>query len=312
MSAIVQVKNLSHRYFTREHGERLALDNVSFEVREAEIFGFLGPNGGGKTTLFRILSTMLSPSHCDKIEIAGFDLLNSETHIRKRCGIVFQSPSLDKKLTVFENLKYQGHLYGLYGNALARRMDELLRRGGLQDRQKDRVEALSGGLKRRVEIAKALLHEPKLLFMDEPTTGLDPGARIDFWNYLKAIKGNGVTCLVTTHIMEEAEKCDQLGILHEGKLVVTGSPEELKTSIGKDILTIETKHAARLKHRIKQHFELETMLIDSTVRIEMEKGYEWVTKFKEAFPNEIDAITVSKPSLEDVFIKRTGHRFWEL
>src|SRR3989338_4259197 len=194
----VEVRNLSYSY-----GSRLALNQVSLSVGEGEVFGLLGPNGGGKTTLFRILST-LTPIFHGKIFVFGKDLPSDIVRVRKMIGVVFQAPSLDKKLTVRENMLHQGHLYGLFGKELTLRINEMLERVHLKDRDGDLIEKLSGGLQRRVEVAKALLHRPKLLLLDEPTVGLDPGARKDLWDYLQNLRKNeGTTILLTTHLMEE-------------------------------------------------------------------------------------------------------------
>ena len=215
----IELDGLSHNY-----GDRLALDNLSFAVQPAEIFGLLGPNGSGKTTLFRILSTLMVPTG-GSARIQGFDVAREPNRARQQTGIVFQARSLDLKLTVLENLKHQGHLYGLRGETLKRRSAEVLQRVGLSDRAKDFVETLSGGMQRRVELAKGLIHSPAVLLLDEPSTGLDPGARRDMWQYLRTLRDQeGVSILVTTHLMEEAEHCDRLAILNEGKLVALGSP----------------------------------------------------------------------------------------
>src|SRR5437660_1408465 len=191
---IIQIAAVRHSY-----GERVALDNLSLEIQRGEIFVFLGPNGGGKTTLFRLLSTLI-PIQSGDVRILGFDLRRKTQAIRERLGIVFQAPSLDKKLTVAENLMHQGHLYGLSGGALEARQNEMLARLGLTDRRRDRVETLSGGLRRRVELAKGMLHRPRLLLLDEPSTGLDPGARSDLWDYLQQVRHDeGVTIVLTTH-----------------------------------------------------------------------------------------------------------------
>ena len=307
IAPLLSIKNLSHRY-----GEQVALENVSFEVQAGQIFGFLGPNGGGKTTLFRILSTALYPSQGGECHFNGINLLEQPDEIRKSLGVVFQSPSLDKKLSVEENLKYQGYFYGLSGKALRERMSLILGHVGLYDRRRDRVENLSGGLKRRAEIAKALLHEPRILLLDEPTTGLDPGARLDLWRYLKKLKNeDGITCLLTTHLMEEAERCDDLGILHKGRLVACGTPDLLKQRIGGEILTFKTALPKQLQQNIEKQFNLSSMILDQTVHIETSNAGELMKKIKETYPDDIDAATLSKPSLEDVFIKITGHQFWE-
>ena len=304
----ISIVDLSHNY-----GERLALDHLTFQVHAAEIFGLLGPNGSGKTTLFRILSTLMVPSG-GHAYLQGFDAAREPNKVRQQTGIVFQARSLDIKLTVAENLKHQGHLYGLKGAHLKRRMEEVLARVGLLDRAKDTVETLSGGMQRRVELAKGLIHSPSILLLDEPSTGLDPGARRDVWQYLRMLRDEeGVSILVTTHLMEEAEHCDRLAILNEGKLVALGSPFELKSEIGGDVVTFETADesaAEALSQKIANRFILSPSVLGNTVRLEREHGHKFVTEVVEAFPGLVDGISVAKPSLEDVFIQRTGHRFW--
>ena len=227
---------------THSYGERLALDHLSFEVRAGEIFGLLGPNGSGKTTLFRILSTLMTPTG-GRASIQGFDVARDPNKVRQQIGIVFQARSVDLKLTVAENLKHQGNLYGLSGAHLKSRIDDVLGRVGLLDRKGDFVETLSGGMQRRVELAKGLIHSPSILLLDEPSTGLDPGARRDLWQYLETLRDQeGVAILVTTHLMEEAEHCDRLAILNEGKLVALGSPFDLKSQIGGDVVLFETQN----------------------------------------------------------------------
>lgn len=298
---------------THDYGTRLALDHLSFSVRPAEIFGLLGPNGSGKTTLFRILSTLMVPTG-GSARIGGFDVAREPNRVRQQTGIVFQARSLDVKLTVAENLMHAGHLYGLSGKALRARIADVLARVALTDRAKDYVETLSGGQQRRVELAKGLIHSPSVLLLDEPSTGLDPGARRDLWQYLKMLRDqDGVTVLVTTHLMEEAEHCDRLAILSEGKLVAFGSPAELKSQIGGDMVLFETRSEAAaqsLAARLHGRFGVDPVALGSTVRLERTAGHRFVTEAVEAFPGEIEAVSVAKPSLEDVFIRRTGHRFW--
>jgi len=292
------------------YDDRTALDGVSFGVRPAEIFGLLGPNGSGKTTMFRILSTLMLPTS-GKAIIADNDVVNAPSEVRRCIGVVFQSPSIDVKLTAAENLRHVGHLYGITGAALKRRMEEMLARVGLSDRANDRAETFSGGMQRRLELAKGLMHRPSVLLLDEPTTGLDPGARRDLWHYLARLRDEeGVTVLVTTHLMEEAERCDRLAILSHGNLVALGTPAELKSEIGGDVILLEAQEPALLAERIVVRFGLEAHVIDSKVRLETNHGHRFVTEVVEAFPGEIDSVSVSKPTLEDVFIHRTGHRFW--
>lgn len=306
--APIELENVSHDY-----GARLALDRLTFTVRRAEIFGLLGPNGSGKTTLFRILSTLMVPSG-GTARIEGFDVARQPNQVRQQIGIVFQAHSLDGKLTVAENLKHQGHLYGLRGAALKTRIEAVLQRVGLADRARDKAETLSGGQQRRVELAKGLIHAPHVLLLDEPSTGLDPGARRDLWLYLRTLRDQeGVTVLVTTHLMEEAEHCDRLAILSEGKLVALGTPAELKAQIGGDVVTFETaadETAARLAKGIAERFGMVPQIFGNAVRVERNQGHRFVTEVVEAFQGMVEGVSVARPSLEDVFIDRTGHKFW--
>jgi ABC-2 type transport system ATP-binding protein len=303
-SAVIQVEELRHRYDTR-----VALDGVSFDVRPGEIFGLLGPNGSGKTTMFRILSTLMLPSG-GRALIGGLDVATQPNRVRREIGVVFQASSIDVKLTAEENLRHIGHLYGLRGAALNARVKEMLSRVALADRANDYAETFSGGMQRRLEIAKGLLHQPSVLLLDEPTTGLDPGARRDLWQYLNTLRDQGITIIVTTHLMEEAERCDRLAILSQGRLVALGTPTELKREIGGDVILLETSEPESLAQQIEQRYGIEAGVLDGKVRLEREGGHRFVTDVVEAFPGEIDAISIAKPTLEDVFIHRTGHRFW--
>jgi ABC-2 type transport system ATP-binding protein len=303
----IEVNDLVFRY-----GDRTALDKISFSVERGEIFGLLGPNGGGKTTLFRILSTLLSPA-AGSAKVAGFNVSEQPLDVRKSIGVVFQNQSLDRRLTALENLIHQGHLYGLRGAALDARIDSLLQRLGLEDRRNDAVDTLSGGLKRRVELAKGLIHNPAVLLLDEPSTGVDPGARLDFWEYLQLLRRHeGITVLLTTHLLEEADKCDRLAILDKGSLVAEGTPRGLKQQIGGDVVVILTsRDSNKLSGEISQQFELEPTIVNGSVRFEHPKGAELVARLMQALPDQIDSVTVSHPTLEDVFIHMTGRRFGE-
>jgi len=306
MPAAVEVDRLAFRY-----GQRLALDDVSLAVEPGEIFAFLGPNGGGKTTLFRLLSTLL-PLQSGRVEILGLDLASQAETIRRRIGVVFQAASLDKKLTVAENVRCQGHLYGLSGSELRRRQEEMLGRLGLAERAGERCEKLSGGLRRRVELAKGMLHRPRLLLLDEPSTGLDPGARSDLWRYLREIRqADGVTVVLTTHLLEEAERADRIAILSAGKLVALDTPEALRATVGGDAITIQTTDPTGLSAAIGERFGCAPSVLEGSVRLEQPDGQQWIGPLMEAFGPRIDAITLGKPTLEDVFIDRTGHRFFE-
>jgi len=304
-SSVISVQDIVHHY-----ENRTALDGVSFQVGAAELFGLLGPNGSGKTTLFRILSTLMLPTSGHAV-IMGYDAAKDPNRLRRQIGVVFQAQSIDIKLTAYENLWHQGHLYGLRGSALKSRVEEMLARVRLLDRANEKAETFSGGMQRRLELAKGLLHHPSVLLLDEPTTGLDPGARRDLWQYLQILRDEEkVTVIVTTHLMEEAERCDRLAILNQGKLVALGTPTELKREIGGDVILLDAGNPEALAERIRERFHLNAQVLAGQVRLERENGHRFITDVVEGFPGEIQAISVSKPTLEDVFIHRTGHRFW--
>jgi ABC-2 type transport system ATP-binding protein len=298
---IVSVDNLTHRY-----GKRTALDGLTFGVEEGSLFGLLGPNGGGKSTLFRILATMMAPT-AGRVSVAGHDVDREPDQVRREIGVVFQNASLDVKLTVDENLTGQGHLYGLSGRGLRARIDDALDRLGLATRRGDIVQTLSGGLRRRVEVAKALLHRPRVLLMDEPSTGLDPGARRELADYITDLRGReGMTVLLTTHILDEADRCDHLLLLHEGRRVTEGSPAELKARVGGDIVMLEVRDFEETCRQIGERFGVTVHHVDGTLRIEIGDGHRFVTEVVEAFPGAIESVALHKPTLEDVFLDETG------
>jgi ABC-2 type transport system ATP-binding protein len=298
---VIQVEKLSHRYAARD-----ALSNVTFEVRKGEVFGLLGPNGGGKSTLFRILATMMVPTG-GSAAIAGCDVVRDAAGVRRKIGVVFQTQSLDKALTVEENLRAQGHLHGLSGADLRGRMEQAMESLGLTDRRRDIVETLSGGLRRRVEIAKALLHRPPVLLMDEASSGLDPAARRDLSLHIEKLREReGVTILLTTHILEEADRCDRLALLHEGTVVAMGSPDELRSPIGGDVVVLESRDAASLAAGVASRFGLHATAGDGRVRVEIPNGHRFIAEVVEAFPGAVESVSLHKPTLEDVFVRETG------
>ena len=304
-SGVIEARSLGFRY-----GDRQALDDVTFSIARGEIFGFLGPNGGGKTTLFKLLST-LAPIQSGSAQMLGHDLAGETRAVRRRLGVVFQHPSLDGKLTVGENLAHHGHLYGITGMRLRERIAAMLELLRLSARERDRVETLSGGLQRRVELAKALLHEPELLILDEPSTGLDPTARHEFSNYLEHLREHaGVTVVLTTHYMEEAQRCDRIGMLHQGKLVAIAPPGELKSEVGGDVIVIRAQSPELLQRKILQRFKLSSQLVDGAIRIERIRGHELLRDLIDAFGEEIESVSLGKPTLEDVFVHLTGHQFF--
>ena len=304
--AAVEVAELSHVY-----GQRKALDRVSFRVEPGEVFAFLGPNGGGKTTLFRILSTLLRPQ-AGRVRVFGKSADDELISVRQQMGVVFQSPSLDKKLTVDENIAQQAALYGLHGQSFQERREEVLTQLGLLDLRSEQTESLSGGLRRRVDLAKGLIHRPRLLLLDEPSTGLDPGVRSDLWQYLNRLRDKfGVTIVLTSHLLDEADRADRIAILNHGKMVAQGKPGELRSAVGGESISIESSNPEDLAERINRRWDWNAQVIDQVVRFSCEDGVDGVGRVMREFAEHVQSIKLGKPTLEDVFIKQTGHRFWQ-
>lgn len=305
LKTILRVSNLKFAY-----SDKTALDGVSFSVREGEMFGLVGPNGGGKSTTFKILSSLITPQE-GTVEILGADLSSDAQKVRHLLGIVFQSPALDKKLSVWENLLQQGRLYGMAGEKLVSQATSLLQRLELLDRKNDRVEILSGGLKRRLEIAKALIHSPKILILDEPTTGLDPLARREVWGYLKHLKDKeGLTILLTTHLLEEAEACETIALLDRGKIIALGDPQSLRKEVGAEFITLRASNPENLREKIANRFHVQVGLLENELRIQKEQAHTFIPELVSAFANEIESVSLGKPTLEDFFIARTGRKYW--
>jgi len=313
----IELSGLSHAY---PGAERAALDDVSFSIRPGACFGVLGPNGSGKSTLFKILSTMLAPRPTvgtgrGSVMIMGSDVVNDPAQARQRLGVVFQSPSLDGKLTAEENLRYHGRMYGIPRKALEERIDHWLSFFGLTDRRSEFVERFSGGMRRKLEVAKALLHQPDLLLMDEPATGLDPAARLSLWDQLNQLRSEtGMTIVFTTHLMDEADRCDRLAIMNAGKLVVVDTPDALKAQIGGDVITLEPdpgEDLGAMAEQINDRFGpwdngAAPVMLDGKVQFEKPEGARMIADVAAAFPGQIRALTVGRPTLEDVFIHLTG------
>lgn len=305
----VEAQNIVHDYpAKRKTAARRALNDVSFSVAEGELFGLLGPNGGGKSTLFRILATAFPPTG-GSATILGHDLIAAPAAVRPLLGVVFQYPSLDNKLTVRENLVHGGRLYGLSGESLTKRIDEMMGHYRLGSRAGDLCGSLSGGLRRRVELAKSLLHKPKVILLDEPSTGLDPAARQDLWEHLMSLKAEGATILTTTHLMDEGDRCDRVAILDQGKIVAAGTPAELKGEIGGDVITIETDDASGLRDEITKRFGVTPQAFGDVLRLERASGHAFIPQLAEAFPGRLRTISLSRPSLEDAFLHHAGRRF---
>ncbi|MEA2708642.1 MAG: type transport system ATP-binding protein [Phycisphaerales bacterium] len=312
MPPAVQTDHLTYRY-----GERVALHELTISVAAGEIVALLGPNGSGKTTLCRILSTLVPPQE-GRAAIFGLDLADAAQRdaIRRRIRVVFQNPALDKQLTAEENLIYHGHLYGLRGSELRQRVRELLGRVNLLDRAGERVSTFSGGMRRRVEVAKGLLHRPQFMLLDEPSTGLDPVARAEVWNYLNEVRQrDGVTVLLTTHLMDEADHCDRVAIMDAGRLIALNTPTALKERVGGDVITLTTRDAAAVRAVLKEKFGIDVDAAGTadatTIRFERPRGHEFIPALIEALPGLVESVSVGKPTLEDVFIHTTGRRFRE-
>jgi ABC-2 type transport system ATP-binding protein len=303
---IIEVMNL-----TKKYSELVAVNNVSFEVKEGEIFGLLGPNGAGKTTLISMLCTILIPTS-GTAKVNGFDIVKEEDKVRKSIGIVFQDLSLDNRLTGMENIDLHASLYGVPKNERKKRIKEVLELVGLEDKANILVRNYSGGMKRRLEIARALIHYPKVLFLDEPTIGLDPQTRVNIWEYIvKLAKRENITIFLTTHYMDEADfLCNRVAIIDEGKIIAIDSPENLKRKIGGDALIIEADEKEKTKQVVsKLSFVKKVSEVDGKIYVNIENSEENLPSVFEALRNnniKIKSISVRKPSLNDVFIHYTG------
>lgn len=299
----ITVSELEHSY-----GDRRALAGVTFEVPSRAIFGFAGPNGGGKSTLFHLLSTLL-PVQSGDAQALGLNLKTQGDDYRRQIGVTFQVPSLDRRLTVQENLTHQGHLYGLRDRQLEERAKHLLELFQVADRMSDIVDTLSGGLKRRVELAKCLLHRPRLLLLDEPSTGLDPRARHDLWQCLEQMRSDeAVTVVLTTHLMEEAESCDELILLDRGSIVAQGTPDSLRESVQGDRLRIRCDQPEQLLSQLRAA-ELEFDNATDSLVMRSEDGQSVLRQVLDQFGAQVRSVSLDRPSLNDVFLEKTGREY---
>lgn len=303
---IIRVENLEKSF-----GENKAVKGVSFDVQEGEIFGLLGPNGAGKSTTIKILVTILKKDG-GIAEICGNDVDNSQNDVRKSVGIIFQDPSLDERLTAQENLYFHSKLYHVPPKEIDDRIDKALRLVSLQDRRNDLVITFSGGMKRRLEIARGIIHTPKVLFLDEPTIGLDPQTRQYIWEYLVNLrKSQNLTMLLTTHYMEEAEICDRIAIMDNGEIIALDTPENLKKSIESDVITISTDDNEYMAELIKSKFNITAIVQDEFLKISVPDGKTFLPGLFEISEGKILSVEIKRPSLEDVFIKLTGRNIRE-
>jgi len=299
------------RQLTKQFGKLTAVNNISFSVKKGEIFGFLGPNGAGKTTTINILTTLLKPTS-GQAEVNGYDVIKQKEKVRASIGLIFQEPSLDDNLTAYENLKFHSWLYGVDKKTQSQRIPAMLQMVGLTDRQKNVVGTFSGGMKRRLEIARGLVHHPKVLFLDEPTIGLDPQTRNHIWQYvLKLREREQITMFMTTHYMDEAEYCDRVAIIDEGKIIALDSVDNLKKTIGGDVIIIKTKDNQRAQQEIKNKWQLEAQQKDDSLMINKQDGGQFIPALFQELSVEIVNVFIRKPTLNDVYLKLTGKEIRE-
>ena len=299
--SIIKVENLVKRF-----GTLTAVDSISFTVPAGEIFGFLGPNGAGKTTTISILCTLLKPTSGTAI-LNGYDVVRQQNHVRQSIGLVFQDPSLDDRLTGMQNMRFHAMVYNVPSSVREQRIAEVLKMVELWDRRNSEVRTYSGGMKRRLEIARGLLHRPKVLFLDEPTLGLDPQTRNRIWEYVLELRQReGTTVFMTTHYMDEAEKADRIAIIDNGKLVAVDAPENLKKLVGKDIVSVRTGDNARAIEEIKLRYQIEARRNSNGITFDVASGEEFLPTFIKEFGTKILSVSLHRPSLDDVFLKLTG------
>lgn len=298
---IIEVDNLVKKF-----GELVAVDDISFKVSPGEIFGFLGPNGAGKTTTINILCTLLRPTS-GRATISGFDVVRQQSQVRQIIGLVFQDPSLDERLSGLQNLRFHTMVYNVPSSIREQRIEEMLRMMQLWDKRHSEVRTYSGGMKRRLELARGLLHRPKVLFLDEPTLGLDPQTRNRIWEYILDLRQReGITIFLTTHYMDEAQKADRLAVIDYGKLIAIDTPERLKRVVGKDIISVITADNDRAANEITRRYQIEIRRDGDELTFEVPNGEEFMPKFIKDFDIKIQSVSLRRPSLDDVFLKLTG------
>jgi ABC-2 type transport system ATP-binding protein len=305
--SVIQVNQL-----VRKFGELTAVKGITFQVEQGEVFGFLGPNGAGKSTTINMLCTLLRPTSGRAI-VNGYDVSARPDAVRQSIGLIFQDPSLDDRLSGLENLRFHAMLYDVPNDAFTQRSTELLKMVDLADRADHIVRTYSGGMKRRLEIARGLLHRPKVLFLDEPTIGLDPQTRWHIWEYLfKLREQEGVTMFMTTHYMDEAENCDRIAIIDHGEIVALDTPAALKAMVGGDVITVRTSDNRRAAEKLKEAHGVESRLgPDSQLIVEIAQGDQFIPQMMATFadtgaPVAVQSVSLRRPTLEDVFIKLTG------
>ena len=303
---IIEVKRL-----TKKFGKLVAVDDVSFSVRQGEIFGFLGPNGAGKTTTINILCTLMRPTK-GKVILNGYNVVKQPNQVRQSVGLVFQDPSLDIKLSALQNLQFHTGVYNVPSKVAKKRIAGVLKMVDLWDRRNDTVQTYSGGMRRRLEIGRGLLHFPKVLFLDEPTLGLDPQTRSHIWDYILELRKRlNITIFLTTHYMEEANVADRIAVIDHGKIIALDTPEALKQMVGGDVITLQTDNTEAAVNELKEKHGIEAMAEGESIHFEVENGEKFIPKLVREFKGELQGVSMRRPTLDDVFIKLTGREIRE-
>ncbi|MFH1382387.1 MAG: ATP-binding cassette domain-containing protein [Chloroflexota bacterium] len=298
---IIEVETLSKNF-----KQLAAVDRISFQVAEGEIFGFLGPNGAGKTTTINMLCTLLTPTG-GKATVCGYDIVKQRSEVRRCIGLVFQDPTLDEYLTAEQNLRFHAYAYKVPGETREKRIGELLDLVELSDRRRSKVRTFSGGMKRRLEIARGLLHSPRILFLDEPTLGLDPQTRRHIWDYVLALrKQRNLTIFLTTHYMDEAENCDRITVIDNGHIIALDTPDKLKDALGGDVVTLKAQDNNAAALELKEKYQLSPLVQNGIITFSIPQGEQFLPKLIGSFKSPLLSIGVRRPTLDDVFLKLTG------
>jgi ABC-2 type transport system ATP-binding protein len=298
---IIEVEEL-----TKNFGQLVAVDKVSFKVKEGEIFGFLGPNGAGKTTTINMLCTLLKPTE-GRATVNGYDVVKQQAEVRRSIGLVFQEPTLDEYLTAEQNLRFHAYAYKVPKEEREGRINELLELVELSDRRKSKVSTFSGGMKRRLEMARGLLHSPQILFLDEPTLGLDPQNRRHIWDHILSLrKKNNLTIFLTTHYMDEAENCNRITIIDHGKIVALDTPDNLKDMVGGDLVTLKAEDNDAVASELREKYNLSPIIEQDAIIFSVSQGEKFLVKLMGSFQNRLTSISIRRPTLDDVFLKLTG------
>lgn len=302
-SHIIEVEHL-----VKSYADLVAVNDVSFSVDQGEVFGLLGPNGAGKTTVINILCTLSKPTS-GKASINGFDVTHQQSQVRQCIGLVFQDPSLDERLTALENLKFHSMVYNIPASVRKERIEQVLRMVELWERRRDIVKTFSGGMKRRLELARGLLHHPKVLFLDEPTLGLDPQTRSRLWDFILGLRQReGTTIFLTTHYMDEAEYTDRIAVMDYGKLIALDSPKGLKSMVGGDMISLNTVDDQRAQAELQKRYHIKARCDGGQVTFEIANGERFIPALIKEFDTDILSVSLRRPTLDDAFLKLTGHR----